>query len=200
MQTLPIPAREGRGFPVAEGQRLRIVTPHGAQAADFFAFNAANIGEWLSANHTWVWTRATRPRQGDTFQSRFRRPMLDFSLDGADGVHDMMIPACDQFRYEQNGFAGPHASCSENLRLAMQRLGYSVDVIPQPVNFFTNTAVEPDGSFVSPPNSVRPGGFVELTARMDLLCVVSSCPYDLNLPGWTINAEGGSTDLLVEYG
>ena len=200
MNTLIIPAREGRGVRLASGERIRIVTPHGAQAADFFAFNADNPGEWLSANHTWVWTRATRPRQGDVFQSRFRRPMLAFSRDAADGVHDMMIPACDPFRYEQLGHVGPHASCSENLRLAMQRLGLQVDVIPQPVNFFTNTRVEPDGRFVSPPNPVAPGASVELTACMDLVCVVSSCPYDLELADWPINAGGGPTELRVEYG
>lgn len=150
---------------------MRIVTPYGQQAADFFAFNADNVREWLSPNHTWVWTRTVRPRQGDVLLSRFRRPMLDFAEDGAGGVHDMMIAACDQFRYEQLGYEGPHASCSDNLRMSMQRLGYEIDVIPQPINFFTNTRVEPDGTFVSPPNPVKPGAYVRLTARMDLICV-----------------------------
>ena len=54
-----------------------------------------------------------------------------------------------------------------------------MDVIPQPVNFFTHTTVEADGSFTSPPNPVPPGAFVELEALMDLICVVSSCPFDL---------------------
>ena len=43
-----------------------------------------------------------------------------------------------------------------------------------------------------------PGGYVELAARMDLICVVSSCPFDLPIPGWTINAPGGPTELVVE--
>ena len=197
MSDFTVPAREGRAFRVVAGSRLRIITPHGAQAADFFAFNAANTGEWLSAAHTWVWTRATRPRQGDVFQTRFRRPMLAFSADGAGGVHDMMIPACDPFRYEQLGHVGPHASCAENLRLALQREGLDTDVVPQPVNFFTHTRVEADGGLVSPPNPVAAGAFVELTACMDVVCVVSACPYDLELTGWSINAPGGPTELRV---
>jgi hypothetical protein len=32
---------------------------------------------------------------------------------------------------------------------------------------------------------------VELAARMDLIRVVSSCPFDREIPGWTINAPGG---------
>lgn len=192
-----IPPREGRAVRVSKGQTMRITTLKGAQAADFFAFNAENPGEWLSANHTWVTTFNVKPREGDTFISRFRRPMVKFLRDGAGGVHDMMIAACDQFRYEHFGHKGPHASCSENLCVAMRREGYQIDVIPQPVNFFTNTTVESDGSFKSPPNPVKPKAFVDLEALIDLICVISSCPFDLKPEGWTINAGGGPTELEV---
>lgn len=197
MKTI-VPAREGRAVRVARGQTIRITTPKGAQAADFFAYNAASPTEWLSANHTWVTTFNVKPHQGDLLLSRFRRPMLKFTRDGAQGVHDMMIAACDQFRYEFFGHKGPHASCSENLCVAMRREGHQVDVIPQPINFFTNTVVEADGSFRSPPNPVPPGAYVELEALMDLICVVSSCPFDLAVDGWTINAGQGPTELEVE--
>jgi len=193
-----VPAREGRAVRVNKGQSIRITTPKGAQAADFFAYNAAYVGEWLSANHTWVTTFNVKPRQGDTLISRFRRPMLTITQDGASGVHDMMIAACDQFRYEFFGYKGPHASCSENLCVAMRREGYQVDVVPQPINFFTNTCVEADGSFKSPPNPVPPGAFVELQALMDLICVVSACPFDLHKEGWTINAGAGPSELVVD--
>lgn len=197
MKTI-VPRREGRAVRLAKGQTIRITTPKGAQAADFFAYNAQSPGEWLSANHTWVTTFNVKPRQGDVLISRFRRPMLKFTRDGANGVHDMMIAACDQFRYEFFGFKGPHASCSENLCVAMRREGHQVDVIPQPVNFFTCTTVEKDGSFKSPPNPVPPGAFVELEALMDLICVISSCPFDLPVDGWTINAGGDPTELEVD--
>ncbi len=200
MTTFEVPARGGLGVAVAAGRRIRVITPKGRQAADFFAFAADDPQEWLSPMHTWVATRSIRPRAGDTFLSRFRRPMLDFVADGARGMHDMLLAACDQARYEEFGVKGPHASCSENLRSAMARLGHAVAVVPQPVNFFTNTEVGADGALASPPNEVPPGGYVELAARRDLICVVSSCPFDLDLPGWTINAPGGPTELLVEVG
>lgn len=193
-----VPPREGRAVRVAAGERIVIATPEGRQAADFFAFNAANLGEWLSPNHSWITNFHTKPREGDTLLSRFRRPMLEFVRDGAGGIHDMMIPACDQFRYEFFGHRGPHASCAENLCVAMRREGYQVDVVPQPVNFFTNTRVEPDGAFVSPPNPVPAGADVELEALMDLICVVSSCPFDLSIDGWEINAGNRITALAVE--
>ena len=85
METLLIPAREGRGFHVSAGQKFRVVTPKGQQAADFFAFNAKNVGEWLSPNHTWARNRNVHPRVGDPFLSRFRRTMLKLLADSAGG-------------------------------------------------------------------------------------------------------------------
>ncbi len=148
--------------------------------------------------HTWVTTFCVKPREGDVLISRFRRPMLKVAKDGAGGTHDMMIAACDQARYEFFGHKGPHASCAENLAVAMRRLGHEISVVPQPINFFTNTVIDRDGRLLSPPNPVPAGAFVELEALMDLICVVSSCPFDLAIDGWTINAGGGPTELVIE--
>ncbi|MET1028535.1 MAG: urea carboxylase-associated family protein [Dongiaceae bacterium] len=198
MISITVPAAQGRAVHVAAGQRLRITTPKGAQAADFFAFNAANIGEWLSCPHSWVTSFCIKPREGDTFLSRFRRPMLTLVQDGAGGVHDMMIAACDQFRYEFFGHHLPHANCADNLQTAMRREGYEISVIPQPVNFFTNTRIDDQSRLTSPPNPVAAGAFVELEALMDLICVVSSCPFDLPVEGWPINSSQGISELILQ--
>ena len=200
MDKVVVPAKEGRAVHVPAGERIRVTTPHGQQAADFFAYSTVDLNEWLSPMHTWVATYCIKPRQGDVLRSRFRRPMLEFVDDGADGVHDMMLAACDKLRYEAFGHEGPHASCAENLMVSLRRLGHEISVVPQPINFFTHTRIEPDGRLVSPPNPVPPGAYVELVALMNLICVVSSCPFDLALEDWTINAEGGPTELLVEVG
>src|SRR5262245_25566970 len=94
MARLEIPARGGLAVQVERGQRIRVVTPKGAQAADFFAYAAGDLREWLSPMHTWVTTRSIKPRPGDTLLSRFRRPMLDVLEDTAGGMHDMLIAAC----------------------------------------------------------------------------------------------------------
>ena len=69
MTRIEVPAAEGRAFRVDAGAQFRITTPKGQQAADFFAFSVANLGEWLSPNHTWVWTRSVKPRQDDVILS-----------------------------------------------------------------------------------------------------------------------------------
>jgi uncharacterized protein YcgI (DUF1989 family) len=197
MERTIVPAREGRCFRVPRGGSLRITTPHGHQACDFFAYNAESVAEWLSPPHTWIATRSVTPRAGDVFLSRFRRPMMAFREDGANGVHDMLLAACDQFRYEFFGHRGPHANCSDNLMTAMRRIGHEISVIPQPVNFFTHTKVEPDGRLVAPGNIVPPGAYVELEALIDVICVVSACPFDVTPPDWEINTGGRVTDLEV---
>ena len=197
-ETTIVPPKEGRAFHVARGRRIRITTPKGHQAADFFAYNAASIAEWLSPPHTWIASCSITPRPGDVFLSRFRRPMLKMLEDGAEGIHDMLLPACDQFRYEFFGYEGPHPSCSDNLMTAMRREGHEIIVIPQPVNFFTNTNVDPKGRLVAPQNIVKPGAHVELEALIDTICVVSSCPFDITPEGWEINAGGKVTELEVD--
>ena len=39
--------------------------------------------------------------------------------------------------------------------------------------------------------------YVVLEALIDLICVISSCPFDLKVEGWTINAAQGPSELLV---
>ncbi len=198
METIEVPAGHGRAFHVSEGGRFRIITPKGQQSADFFAFFAGNIDDCLSPHHSWMPTRSLHPRVGDTFLSRRRQPMVDFVEDGADGLHDFIIAPCDAIRYEQFGVPD-HRSCIGNLEEAMAELGYEVPASPLAVNFFTNTTVEEGFMFDTPKAPVaRPGGYVVLEARMDLICAVSSCPYDLAGPGWAINAPGGPTEIVVE--
>ncbi len=200
MEKTIVPPRDGRAFHLAKGKRIKITTPKGHQAADFFAYNAADTAEWLSPPHTWLSSYSVTPRPGDDFLSRFRRPMLKMLEDGAEGIHDMLLPACDQFRYEFFGYEGPHPSCSENLMVAMRRLGHEVIVVPQPVNFFTHTNVDSVGRLMAPGNDVKPGAYVELEALIDTICIVSACPFDISPEGWEINAGGVVSEIEVEIG
>ena len=195
---LVVAAKSALAFEVAAQQQFKICTPKGYQAADFFAFNAKSVDEWLSPPHTWIATTFVKPRAGDILLSRFRRPILKMIEDGADGIHDMLLPACDQFRYEYFGYKGPHPSCSDNLMNAMRSRGHEINVIPQPINFFTNTNVQTNGKLSAPKNIVKPNSYVILESLIDTICVVSSCPFDITPDGWEINSGGVVTELEVE--
>ena len=100
------------------GQFLKIVDPHGKQAGDFWAFNAANLDEHLSAMHTRVWVNRLCPRPGESFHTNHRRPILQLVQDTC-GVHDLLTAPCDEHRYRLYGVQGEHASCAGNFRQVM---------------------------------------------------------------------------------
>tara|TARA_B100000676_G_scaffold307081_1_gene364708 strand:+ start:1620 stop:2222 length:603 start_codon:yes stop_codon:yes gene_type:complete len=198
MSTHTIPAGHGHAFRAETGQRFRLATPKGQQSADFFAFCADDMSEGLSPHHSWMPTRALHPRPGDTFLSRKRRPMVAFIEDGAEGVHDLLIAPCDPIRYTEFG-APEHRSCIGNMTEALAALGLNAPDYALAINFFTATTVE-DGFMFNTPTApiAKPGAYVILEARTDLVCAVSSCPYDLTGPGWTINSPDGPTEIEVE--
>jgi uncharacterized protein len=194
---LVVPPAHGRVIDVPCGAVIRVTTPAGSQAADFFAF-VPDLSEWLSPMHTWVSTRHVRPRVGDEMRTQLRRPLLRLITDQAGGIHDMMLPACDQARYVEHGFAGYHRSCSENLLSALAERGLHPPLVPQPVNLFTLTEIDADYRLVAIASSVPPGAFVEFKALRDATCIVSSCPYDLQRPDWAINAPTGPSELVID--
>ena len=105
--------------------------------------------------------------------------MLQFEEDRTPGVHDMLFAACDPARYAQYHVPG-HASCAENFHQALRALGASCPVVPQPVNFFMNVAVRPDGSVTFGPPQTEAGDWVLLRAFLDCLVGISACPQQWN--------------------
>jgi hypothetical protein len=194
--SIVIPAGEGKALILEAGERLRLSTPKGRQAVDFFGFSARDVNEWLSPMHTWMSTQSLRPRAGDTFLTRFRNPIVKFIEDHAGGVHDMLLAACDARRYELLGHPG-RTGCGENLVQAMNDIGYAVDVVPQPINFFTSTEVQPDMTLCGGPNPVAPGSYVILEALVDLVCAASVCPWDFSEP-WPVNGPGGLSEIRAD--
>ena len=74
VRSVVIAARTGWSDRLEAGQFLKIVDPNGKQAGDFWAFNAANPAEHLSAMHTRVWVNRLCPRPGESFHTNHRRP------------------------------------------------------------------------------------------------------------------------------
>lgn len=197
MQTFEIPARTGASFDLRAGDKMKIISPHGRQVADFFAFNANDPTENLSARHTLVSsTRHLYPRAGQTFLTSLRRPILKFVEDGANERHEMLLAACDPARYQLLGVAGHHASCAENLETVMAQRGIHITEIPQPLNLFSSTRAEPDGTIITYPNSSKPGDYAVWKALMDCIVVVSACPFDVETQ-FPVNV-GGPHPVNVE--
>ena len=192
-ETIHVGAREGRAVEVARGGVFRVVDSEGGQVADMFAFNAEDVSEHHSAMHTRAAVDRLFPRVGESFFTNRRRPILTLERDDSPAVHDMLIAPCDPERYEGLGVAGWHASCQENLELAMSRLGHEGICIPQSMNLFMNIPVREGGELGWEPASTRPGDSVTLAAEIDCVVVVSACPQDI-VP---IN-NGNPTAIAIE--
>src|SRR5262245_434443 len=101
-----IPAREGRALRLPAGSRFKITDLQGKQCCDLFAFDASNVGEYASAEHTRVYNGNLFPRVGQPFVTARRRPILLFEADHTPGKHDMLVAACNPSRYALLGVKG----------------------------------------------------------------------------------------------
>jgi uncharacterized protein YcgI (DUF1989 family) len=193
MARTEIPARTGWSAAISEGQTFRVIDVEGGQAADLWAFNAADVEEFLSAHHTRVMNGEVYPRAGWTFFTNERRPILEFVDDTSPGRHDCLAAACDKVRYELLGAGSDHGSCEENLQGGSRRHGFEVRHAPQPINVFANFRVTPEGKFVLNDCISKPGDAATFKALVDCIVVLSACPQDI-----VQFQPGGPSDMAVE--
>lgn len=177
--SIPIPARRGVAVRAAAGQEVTVINTHGEQVVDTWAFAQADLGEFMSMEHSRAATLHLRPQPGDTLVSNRRRPMLTVLKDTSGGVHDTLIAACDRYRYAQLGAAGHHDNCTDNLAQALAALGLAAHVNPSPLNLFMNIPWDRAGTLSFDPPAPRPGGSIRLRAEMDLVVAFSACPQDM---------------------
>jgi uncharacterized protein YcgI (DUF1989 family) len=176
---IEIPARRGKATRLSAGQSVRIVNTFGQQVVDTWAFNLADIGEFMSMEHTRIAIGRIIPQVGDALVTNRRRPILRLTEDTSGGVHDTLVAACDRWRYELLGCPTYHDNCTDNLAAAMGELGLTPPETPSPLNLFMNIPVI-DGNAIDvlPPVST-PGSYVTLRAEMDCWVVFSACPQDM---------------------
>lgn len=178
-KVMRLAARAGTAFPLARGQRLRIVNTHGTQVVDCWALDRRDPDEHMSMPHSRnAWYRLS-PRVGDALVTNCRRPILRLIADSSPGIHDTLIPCCDAARYRQLGVKGGHASCAENFAKALRRLGVAPPQPPAPLNLFMNVPMKANGALGVAPPECRPGDAVVLRAERDCVIALSACPHDI---------------------
>jgi uncharacterized protein YcgI (DUF1989 family) len=179
MSLVTIPARKGKAARVAKGQSIKVINTHGEQVVDTWAFNADDLAEFMSMEHSRSHILKVIPKVGDVMRTNKRRPILTFIEDTSGGIHDLLMSACDVYRYEGLGCTGYHDNCTDNLHAGMRELGLTAPETPSPLNLFMNIPVHGDGSLSFDPPVSTPGSYVLLRAEMDLIIAFSACPQDL---------------------
>lgn len=172
-----VPAEAPWSGLVRKGETIRIVDLQGCQAVDTLFYRADDLGERYSAQDT-------LHEQGSAYVTTGTRLISnDGNLLGivtADtcGRHDTSAGACS---CESNTVRFGHATkylhaCRENFAMEVSRYGLTKrDIVPN-INFFMNVPVEPSGALAIVDGVSAPGDYVEITAAMDVICVISNCP------------------------
>lgn len=178
-QRFLIPARKGAAHHVKKGQTVKVINTHGSQVVDFWAFNAEDLGECMSMEHTRTAIERIIPKIGDTLVTNKRRPILSVIEDTSPGVHDTLIASCDVYRYQLLGHQGHHDNCTDNLAHALAVLGLKRIVHPCPFNLFMNIPVRGGVTVSWEPPVNRPGDSISFRAEMDAVVAFSACPQDM---------------------
>ena len=176
---IEIPARQGKALRLSRGQKVRVVNTKGQQVVDSWAFNAADLSEFMSMEHSRVAMGRINPGIGDTLVTNRRRPILTLIEDTSGGIHDTLFAACDRWRYELLGCEGYHDNCTDNLAAAMQEIGLAAPETPAPLNLFMNIPVVDGNRVEARPPVSTPGSYVTLRAEMDCVMAFSACPQDM---------------------
>lgn len=168
-----------------DGQTLRIVDLKGNQAADTLFYSADDPGEHYSAVNTMREQKNLYLTAGTDLMSSENRVMLSIVADTC-GRHDTLGGACstesNTVRYDLEKRC-MHA-CRDSWMLALAEhpeYGISKRDIAHNINFFMNVPVTEEGELTFADGISAPGKYVEMTARMDVIVLISNCPQ-LNNP------------------
>lgn len=170
---------------VKQGQTVRILDMEGNQAADTLFYRADNPTERYSAIDTIREQGNVYLTAGTVLLSTEGNPMLEIVADTC-GRHDTLGGACatesNTVRYGLETKC-MHA-CRDSWMLAVaehEEYGLSKRDITHNINFFMNVPVTPEGGLTFADGISDAGKYVELTAKMDVIVLISNCPQ-LNNP------------------
>ncbi len=178
-ESITIPARGGKAARVAEGQLVTVINTHGQQVVDTWAFNAADINEFMSMAASRSTVLNLCPGIGDSFATNRRRPILTVVEDSSPGRHDTLLAACNRERYAELGVEGDHDNCTDNLAAALAALGLETSHTPSPLNLFMNIPWTDSGALSFEAPMSKPGDRIVMRAEIDLVVAFSACPQDL---------------------
>lgn len=167
------------------GQTFRIVDLDGNQAADTLFYSANNTEERYSAMDTIREQGNVYLTAGSQLVSNLGNPMLDIVADTC-GRHDTLGGACatesNTVRYDLEKRC-MHA-CRDSWMLALaENKHFNLDKrdITHNINFFMNVPITEDGGLTFEDGISGAGIYVEMTALMDVVVLISNCPQ-LNNP------------------
>jgi len=172
-----VPAEAPWSRILKRGQTLRIIDSEGQQAVDALLYSVENPAERYSAQDTLRTQGSAYIGLGTKLISNRDRVMASITADAC-GQHDTSAGCCS---CESNAVRFGEATkyqhaCRENFILELSRHGLTKRDIVANLNFFMNVPIDPSGNFNVVDGISAPGNYVDITAEMDLIFVISNCP------------------------
>jgi uncharacterized protein len=175
--TRDVPAEAPWSCILERGQTLRIIDSEGQQAVDALLYAADDLTERYSAQDTLRTQGSAYVQLGTSLISNRDRVMARITADSC-GQHDTSAGCCscesNAVRFGETT-KYQHA-CRENFILELSKYGLTKRDIVANLNFFMNVPIDPSGNFTVVDGISSPGNFVDITADMDLVLVISNCP------------------------
>lgn len=172
-----VPARAAWAEVVRAGQTLRIIDLEGNQAVDCILYDAHDHLHRYSAHDTIAAQRSIFLVTGTTLLSNEGVAMMEIT-GGNCAYHDTIGGACSR---ESNTLRYGHHTrhqhaCVENFLDAGSRFGLNKRDLVSNINWFMNVPVGPDGTLGIVDGISAPGLYVDVTAVIDTLVLISNCP------------------------
>jgi urea carboxylase-associated protein 1 len=172
-----VPAERPWSHLLKRGQTVRIVDIEGQQAVDALLYCTDDTAERYSAQDTMRVQNTAYIDVGTKLISNRGRVMGEITADTC-GRHDTAAGCCscesNAVRFGEST-KYQHA-CRENFILELSRHGMSKrDIVPN-LNFFMNVPIDPSGNFTVVDGLPGKGHYVDITADMDVIVVISNCP------------------------
>jgi urea carboxylase-associated protein 1 len=170
---------------VKQGETLRMLDLEGNQAVDTLFYNASDPADRYSATDTIREQGNVYLTAGSRLLSSEGNVLMEITADTC-GRHDTLGGACasesNTVRYALN--KRTMHSCRDSWLLAMvenDALNMTKRDITHNINFFMNVPVTADGGLTFEDGISEAGKYVEMTACIDTIVLISNCPQ-LNNP------------------
>lgn len=181
---LRIDAATAMDYEVKAGQYIQVIDVRGRQCSDFLAFDARRLADGLERGLDATVTRSymanayPQPGLHGKFYNQEGQPLVEVVQDLV-GRHDTFALACNSKYYEDAGYPG-HVNCTDNFNARLARYGISPRRGWPALNFFYNTGFDDHNQFIFDEPWSRPGDYVLMQAKQDLVCASSACPDDID--------------------
>ena len=182
---------DAKAYEVHAGEYVQIEDIQGCQVSDFLAFHRDRPSIGISTTVTRALVDGLFPLPGQGIYDGEGNRLLELVEDTV-GRHDTFGIACNREYYEALGYPY-HINCTDNFNRELAAFGYKPRAFWEPINFFYNTKIGPDGRMIEvEPALSKAGDYVLMRAARDLVVASSACPDDLGPTN-----GGNPTDIMV---